>query len=43
MAQDYLRKIEKEKMANAREVFFLEMNRYPANPAEMVKKGLLPR
>ncbi|MDP3039714.1 MAG: DUF4388 domain-containing protein [Deltaproteobacteria bacterium] len=43
MAQDYLRKIEKEKMANAREVFFLEMNRYPANPAEMVKRGLLPR
>jgi len=42
MAQDYLRKIEREKIANAREVFFLEMNRYPVNPAEMVKTGLLP-
>jgi hypothetical protein len=36
-----LRKIEKLKSMNAREVFFLEENRYPTNPSEMVKKGLL--
>jgi len=41
--QDYLSHVKKEKMANAQEVFFLEENRYPANPGEMVKKGLLPR
>jgi hypothetical protein len=43
MSQTYFRKIEKEKLANAREVFFLEMNRYPANPQELLEKGLLPR
>jgi hypothetical protein len=36
-----LRKIEKLKTKNAREVFFLEENRYPNHPAEMVNKGLL--
>lgn len=38
-----LGKIEKLKSMNAREVFFLEENRYPMNPSEMVKKGLLTR
>lgn len=41
--RDYLQKIEKLKDMNARDVFFLEENRYPASPSEMVKKGLLTR
>ena len=41
--QDYLRKIQGERMVNAREIFFLEMNRYPANSEEMVKRGLFVR
>lgn len=36
-----LREIERIKTMNAREVFFLEENRYPNDPAEMVNKGLL--
>lgn len=43
MVQDNLLKIQQEKISNAREVFFIETSRYPKNPAEMVKKGLLPR
>lgn len=42
-SQEPLRKIEGLKAKNAREVFFLEENRYPADPSEMVKRGLLPR
>ena len=40
--QDSLRKIYNLKVNNAREVFFLEDNRYPQDPAEMVSRGLLP-
>ncbi len=39
--QEPLRKVERSKTMNAREVFFLEENRYPNHPAEMVSKGLL--
>jgi hypothetical protein len=39
--QEPLRKIERSKTMNAREVFFLEENRYPNHPTEMVNKGLL--
>lgn len=38
-----LQKIETLKKMNAREVFFLEENRYPANPSEMANKDLLSR
>ncbi len=38
-----LRKVETLKNMNAREVFFLEENRYPTNPSEMVNKELLTR
>jgi hypothetical protein len=38
-----LRKIETLKNMNAQEVFFLEENRYPTNPSEMVNKELLNR
>ncbi len=41
--QASLGKIEKIKSMNAREVFFLEENRYPMNHSEMVNKGLLTR
>jgi len=41
--RDPLRKIELIRTMNAREVFFLEENRYPNNPAEMLNKGLLTR
>jgi hypothetical protein len=41
--RDPLRKIELVRTMNAREVFFLEENRYPNNPAEMLNKGLLTR
>lgn len=41
--QASLRRVEKLRSMNAREVFFLEENRYPMNPSEMVRKGLLPR
>jgi len=41
--QDPLGTIEGEKAANAREVFFLEENRYPADPSEMTQKNLLTR
>jgi hypothetical protein len=43
MTQDYLRKIEGERMGNAREIFFLETNRYPAHSEEMVKRRLFVR
>jgi hypothetical protein len=39
--QDLLRKIHDLKVNNAREVFFLEENRYPQDPAEMANRGLL--
>jgi hypothetical protein len=39
--QEPLRKIERSKTMNAREVFFLEENRYPNPPTEMVNRGLL--
>ena len=38
-----LRKIEAMKKMNAREVFFLEENRYPASPLEMANKDLPSR
>ena len=41
VTQDYLRKIEGERMLNAREIFFLDLNRYPANSEEMAKQRLL--
>jgi len=41
--QDSVQKLEKIKIGNAREVFFLEENRYPEKPAEMVSKGLIAR
>ena len=41
--QGPLQRIEKLKNMNARDVFFLEENRYPTNPSEMVNKGILPR
>ena len=40
VTQEYFRKIEGEQMVNAREIFFLEMNRYPANADELVKNKL---
>jgi hypothetical protein len=40
--QDSLRKIYSLKVNNAREVFFLEENRYPKDPSEMADWGLLP-
>jgi hypothetical protein len=39
--QEPLQKIERLKTMNAREVFFLEENRYPNQPAELVDRGLL--
>ena len=39
--QNFLTKVQEKKIKNAEEVFFLEENRYPQNPAEMVKSGLL--
>ncbi len=41
--QDSVRKVYDLKIKNAREVFFLEENRYPKDPSEMVDRGLLPR
>jgi hypothetical protein len=41
--QDSLRKIHSLKVNNAREVYFLEENRYPQDPSEMAGRGLLPR
>lgn len=38
-----VRKVYDLKIKNAREVFFLEENRYPKGPSEMVDRGLLPR
>jgi hypothetical protein len=40
--QDSLRKVYEVKVRNAREVFFLEENRLPKDPSEMVSRGLLP-
>jgi hypothetical protein len=39
--QEPLQKIERLKTRAAREVFFLEENRYPNHPAELVERGLL--
>jgi hypothetical protein len=41
--QDSLRKVREAKIKIAREVFFLEENRYPQGPGEMAKRGLLIR
>jgi Domain of unknown function (DUF4388) len=41
--RDSVRKVYDLKVQNAREVFFLEENRYPKGPSEMVDRGLLPR
>ncbi len=41
--QDYLRKVREAKIKNAQEVFFLEENRYPQEPAGMAKGGRLSR
>jgi len=41
--RDSIQRVEREKTTNAREVFFLEENRHPTAPEEMVKQGLLPR
>jgi hypothetical protein len=41
--QDSLRKIREAKIKNAQEVFFLEQNRYPEDPNEMARRGLLSR
>jgi len=41
--QDSVRKAYDLKNKNAREVFFLEENRYPKDPSEMVNRSLLPR
>ena len=40
--QDSFRKVYEVKARNAREVFFLEENRLPKDPSEMVSRGLLP-
>ena len=40
--QDSFRKVYEVKVRNAREVFFLEENRLPKDPSEMVSRGLLP-
>jgi len=40
--RDSLRKVESLRVQNAREVFFLEENRDPRDPAEMAARGLLP-
>ena len=40
---DSVRKVYDLKSKNAREVFFLEENRYPKNTSEMVNRHLLPR
>jgi len=39
--KNQMMKINQEKVSNAREIFFVEENRYPATPAEMVQRGLL--
>jgi len=41
MVRNSMDKIREVKIKNAREVFFLEKNRYPTDPAEMMKMGLL--
>ncbi len=41
--QDSLKKVREAKIKNAQEVFFLEEDRYPQEPGEMAKKGLLNR
>jgi hypothetical protein len=41
--RDSVGKVYELKVKNAREVFFLEENRRPKNPSEMVDRGLLPR
>ncbi|MBI5966805.1 MAG: DUF4388 domain-containing protein [Deltaproteobacteria bacterium] len=41
--RDSIQRVEREKTTKAREVFFLEENRYPTAPEEMVKQGLLAR
>jgi hypothetical protein len=41
--QSSLGKMRDARVKNAREVFYLEENRYPQETAEMVKKGLLSR
>lgn len=41
--QDSLKKVREAKIKNAEEVFFLEENRYPQEPGEMAKRGLLNR
>jgi hypothetical protein len=40
--QDSVRKVYEVKARTAREVFFLEENRLPKDPSEMVSRGLLP-
>ena len=40
--RDSLRKVYEVKVGNAREVFFLEENRFPKDPSEMISRGLLP-
>ncbi len=41
--QTSLGKLQEQRVKNAREVFFLEENRYPQETSELVKKGLLNR
>jgi hypothetical protein len=41
--QESLKKVQEAKIKNAREVFFLEKNRYPKDIDEMAKEGLLNR
>jgi hypothetical protein len=41
--QSSLEKLRESRVTQAREVFFLEENRYPAENTEMVKRGLLSR
>lgn len=41
--RESLQKVQEAKTKNAQEVFFLEENRYPQDPGEMAKKGLLNR
>lgn len=43
MTQDSLKKIEEQRRVNAREIFFLETNRYPAHSEEMVQRRISVR
>ena len=40
--KDSLRKVNEVQVRNAREVFFLEENRFPEDRSEMARRGLLP-